>query len=208
MKTKKWNSLHNIGRHVNEPVWKPKYQWISEAIPPSFSCWLHDSGSLTKQIKNTCSEQFSVHVLSQRWAIPMLNESLRLQSNPAEYALIREVILYCGVESWVFARTIIPRKTLTGKQRHLSMLGSKPLGAILFSDPNMHRDEIEIARIDSQHALFSTAMAGHENSQNCNEIWGRRSIFYIGKHKPLLVNEVFLPNILHCQYRASKVQQV
>lgn len=201
MKTKKFNTLHNIGRHVNEPVWKPKYQWISEKIPSSFSCWLHDYGSLTKQIIKNCSEQFRVHVLKQQWAIPMLNESLRLQSSPGEFALIREVILYCGSEAWVYARTIIPRKTLSGKQRHLSMLGTKPLGAILFSDPNMHRDEIEIARINRQHDIFATAMIDYDNE--INEIWGRRSIFYIGKHKPLLVNEVFLPRILHCQYRGK-----
>jgi len=199
MKTKKFNALHNIGRHVNEPVWKPKYQWIGEKIPASFSCWLHDEGSLTKQIINACAEQFRVHVLNQHWGIPMLNESLRLQSNPGEFALIREVILYCGDEPWVYARTIMPRKTLTGKQRHLLMLGTKPLGAILFSDPNMHRDEIEIARINRQHDIFATAMTGHDDKYD--EIWGRRSIFYIGKQKPLLVNEVFLPNILHCQYR-------
>ena len=199
MKSKKFNTLHNIGRHVNEPVWKPKYQWISEKIPGSFSCWLHDKGSLTKQIINTCSEQFRVHVINQHWGIPMLNESLRLQSNPGEFALIREVTLFCGDEPWVYARTIMPRKTLTGKQRHLSMLGTKPLGAILFSDPNMHRDEIEIARINRQHDIFTIAMTGH--SDEYDEIWGRRSVFFIGKEKPLLVNEVFLPNILHCQYR-------
>ncbi|MFV1982258.1 MAG: chorismate lyase [Thiohalomonadales bacterium] len=201
MKTKKFNTLHNIGRHVKEPVWKPKYQWIGEKIPASFLCWLRDKGSLTKQIINTCSDQFRVHVIKQQWAIPMLNESLRLQCNPGEFALIREVILYCGDDPWVYARTIIPGKTLTGKQRHLSMLESKPLGAILFSDPNMHRDEIEIARITRQHDIFSTAMIGQNN--NINEIWGRRSVFFIGKFKPLLVNEVFLPNILHCQYRRT-----
>jgi len=203
MRIKKFNTLHNIGRHVNEPVWKPKYQWLGEQIPASFSCWLQDKGSLTKQIINHCSEQFRVQVVKQQWAVPMLNEALRLHSKPGEFALIREVHLYCGNESWVYARTIIPRKTLTGKQRHLAMLGTKPLGAILFSDPNLHRDEIEIARITPQHDIFSTAMAGYENKYS--DIWGRRSVFYIGKHKPLLVNEVFLPNILHCQYRASKI---
>jgi len=201
MKIKKFNTLHNIGRHVNEPVWKPKYQWINDKIPASFSCWLHDNGSLTKQIINACSEKFRIQVLNQQWQIPMLNESLRLQSNPSEFALIREVILYCGNEPWVYARTIIPRKTLTGKQRHLAMLGTKSLGSILFSDPNMQRDEIEIARILQQHELFSTAMTGHDKKYD--EIWGRRSVFFIGKSKPLLVNEIFLPNILHCQYRHS-----
>ncbi len=201
MKTKHYNSLHNIGRHVNEPVWKPKYQWFGDDIPKAFSCWLHDSGSLTKQIINACAEQFRVQVVRQQWAIPMLNESLRLRQNPAEYALIREVLLYCGTEPWVYARTIMPRTTLTGKQRHLAVLGTKPLGAVLFSDPNMLRDELEIARITSQHDIFVTAMSGYDYKQD--EIWGRRSIFYIGKQKPLLVNEIFLPNILHCQYRKA-----
>ncbi len=201
MKIQKYNSLHAIARHVDEPVWKPKYQWIGDKIPSSFSCWLHDKGSLTKQIINTCSGQFRVQVIKQQWAIPMLNESLRLQSSPGKFALIREVLLYCGNEPWVYARTIMPRATLTGKQRHLSMLGTKSLGVILFSDPNMFRSEIEIARISPQHGLYSTAMIGQDNAKT--DIWGRRSIFYIGKHKPLLVNEIFLPNILHCQYRRT-----
>ena len=123
-----------------------------------------------------------------------------------EVALIREVFLYCDDEPWVFARTVIPRSTLTGKQKYLANLGSRPLGAVLFADPNMRRDHFEVACMRPEELLYTHANQLHTDQNNIDGpdfIWGRRSAFYLS-NKPLLVNEIFLPAIAKCPTPAVK----
>jgi chorismate lyase len=52
---------------------------------------------------------------------------------------LREVYLLCDGVPWVYARTAIPRETLTGRHRRLAYLKTRPLGAMLFADPGMAR---------------------------------------------------------------------
>lgn len=161
--------------------------------PVEIAPWLFDQGSLTQRILFHCQNKFRVEVLSQEWKRPMLNEALRLGIHPEHHALIREVLLYCGDTPWVFARSVLPRKTLTGRRRFLGKLGSRPLGEILFSDPNIQRDDLEVAQIKKGQRMFNCATNFLVDTPDY--VWGRRSIFYLHK-KPLLVNEVFLPSIL------------
>ena len=83
---------------------------------------------------------------------------------------------------------------MTGRQRQLAHLGNRPLGAALFADATMRRDEVEVACMRPTHRLFDTATAALGESPEM--IWGRRSVFYVGG-KPLLVNEVFLPPVFN-----------
>jgi len=162
-------------------------------IPAEISPWLFDQGSLTRKILLSCENEFRVEVLSQQWQRPMLNEALRLNVHPEHRALIREVLLYCGNTPWVFARSVLPRKTLSGRRRFIGKLGSRSLGEILFSDPTVQRDALEVAEIKKGQRMFKCATA--LLAQMPESVWGRRSVFYLHK-KPLLVNEVFLPSIL------------
>lgn len=184
---------NNFGRHVFEPVWRGHDMLMSHSVPIEYAPWLFEQGSLTRKLIQNCTKEFRVKVLSQKWQRPMLNEALRLGAHPEHLALIREVLLYCGDEPWVFARSVLPRKTLTGRRRFLGKLGSRPLGEILFSDPNIQRDELEVAEINKGQRMYrcATECLTHPPTS----VWGRRSIFYLHK-KPLLVNEVFLPAIL------------
>jgi len=125
----------------------------------------------------------------------MLNEAQCLHTQTGRRALVRQVYLYCDDRPWVFARTVIPPATLRGKERHLAHLKDKPLGAVLFTEPSMRRGEVEVASITPGQRLFHTATAHLSEPPDC--IWGRRSIFYL-HDKPLLVNEIFLPEIYRC----------
>ena len=162
-------------------------------VPADIAPWLFDEGSLTRRILFHCKDKFRVEILSQEWKRPMLYEAFRLGAHPEHLALIREVLLYCGDTPWVFARSVLPRKTLTGRRRFLGKLGSRPLGEILFSDPNIERDDLEVAKIKKCQRMYSCATNALFDAPEY--VWGRRSIFYLHK-KPLLVNEVFLPSIL------------
>lgn len=161
--------------------------------PTDIAPWLFEQGSLTRRILQHCTKNFKVEVLSQQWQRPMLNEALRLGVHPEHHALIREVLLYCDNTPWVFARSVLPRKTLTGPRRVLGKLGNRPLGEILFSDPKIQRDALEIAQIKKEQRMYSCATDCLSSPPDF--VWARRSVFHLHK-KPLLVNEVFLPLIL------------
>lgn len=165
---------------------------MGRKIPENIVPWLFDQGSLTRRILLNCNGQFRVEVLSQNWQRPMLNEAVRLGVHAEQYAFIREVLLYCGDVPWVYARSVLPHKTLTGKRRRLGKLGNRPLGEILFSDPNIQRDDLEVAEIKHEQRMFHKATQCLDIKPQ--SIWGRRSVFHWHK-KPLLVNEVFLPEI-------------
>jgi chorismate--pyruvate lyase len=179
--------------HISEPVWRRHEMLMHHEVPAEIAPWLFEQGSLTRRILLHCNNKFRVEVLSQKWQRPMLNEALRLDAHPEHYALIREVLLYCGDTPWVFARSVLPRKTLTGPRRFLGKLGNRPLGEILFSDPNIMRDDLEIAEIKKGQRMYRCATECLHNPPDF--VWGRRSVFYLHK-KPLLVNEVFLPSVL------------
>ena len=85
---------------------------------------------------------------------------------------------------------------MNGKHRRLRYLGDRPLGGYLFSNPGLNRSAQQIARINRTDPLFEFATSGSE--RECEQIWGRRSLFTIDE-KPLLVSEFFLP-VLFEQY--------
>ena len=167
-------------------------------IPDYTRSWLLDSASLTLRIKNHCRGKqlgdFSVKLLHQGMAIPSNDEVQRLKLKHRHYALIREVLLYCGDTPVIFARTVIPVKTLTGPQRQLAHLGNRPLGEFLFAQPALQRDAMEVTALTNGHQLYDSAVQNLHKRPD--QLWARRSIFRL-RHKPLLVAEVFLPDLLN-----------
>jgi len=107
-------------------------------------------------------------------------------------AIVREVELLCNGHPWVFARSLIPATSLQGGARRLAHLGDRPLGAILFADPLVTRGATQVARLQPKHSLFTSAVANVE--QSVNELWGRRTVYHYAAY-PILVNEIFLPEI-------------
>ncbi len=147
--------------------------------------WLLDTGSLTQRLIQASDGQFRVAIQRQALLPTYLSEAKLLDIDPRQLALVREVILYGREQPWVFARSIIPQSTLTGRLRALKNLDSRPLGQLLFNDPSMHRDPIEVSHIRKHHRFLPeqlTLKASH---------WGRRSRFFLDD-KAILVSEVFL----------------
>jgi len=178
---------------AGEPCWLDWRQVRHARVPDALRSWLCDRGSLTARLKCTCQPQcFQVRLLHQGWGRPLYSEARVLSSRPGEIAIVREVELHCGGVPWVFARTLIPVSSLRGSARRLTHLGERPLGEVLFSDRRMQRGAMEMARLSPRHRLFQIAVA--HLPERPGVIWGRRTLFYIGRH-PLLVNELFLPDI-------------
>jgi chorismate--pyruvate lyase len=185
-----------LGKHRLEPRWQAHSPIARHGASDELLDWLLDPTSLTRRLQQTCGGEFRVEPTGQFWQRPMLNEAQALGVLPHERCFVREVRLLCDDQPWVYARTVIPVRTLTGPRRRLSRLGKKPLGALLFADPSMYRSGIEIAKLAPGQPLFARATAGL--SQVPASIWGRRSAFFLN-HRPLLVSEIFLPAICQAQ---------
>jgi len=168
-------------------IWGQRRRCIHLRPPAVSADWLFDPASLTGRIVATCKGQFSVRVLSVQRGFPRLDETLALGMRARNQALVRQVLLCCDGEPWVYARTVIPLTSLRGKLRGLTRLGNKPLGAVLFADRTMRRGEIEVTRLTAQHACYAAMQTGTRES-----VWGRRSVFHL-YNRPLLVSEFFLP---------------
>ncbi|MEE9492760.1 MAG: chorismate lyase [Gammaproteobacteria bacterium] len=169
--------------------WLPEACYFYAQIPVALSGWLRDRSSLTDRLRGCCKEPFSVQVVDQGWGNPALHESRALGIQHGERAMVREVLLMCGTRPTVFARTVIPVRTLSGRERRLAFLGNRPLGAYLFTDPSMHRGAVEISRLTAGNDIYQRAVSGLRKKPQT--VWGRRSVFFLSD-KPLLVSEFFL----------------
>ena len=161
---------------------------VSSQVP---ACWrrcLLDRGSLTARLLAASGGDFRVEVLRQQVGRAQLAESRLLGLPPGRRAIIREVLLHGRDTPWVYARSILPMSTLTGRQRRLKRLDNRPLGALLFADPGMRRGTLQVGRV----AAASLPLAGSV-SEDPEPLWGRRSVFLLDG-KPLLVSEIFLPD--------------
>ena len=167
--------------------------WLSSSrchlgrLPATVRPWLLDEGSLTARLIKASAGQFRVLVLNQHSAIPLAHERKALGLPPRQRALVREVLLICNDQPWVFARSIFPRHTLSGELAYLRKLKNQSLGALLFKDPNLTRQPFEIAQAQARHFGVPSHIA-----QQSEQLWGRRSVFAL-HHKPILVQEIFLP---------------
>lgn len=168
-------------------VWLPK--------PPgsgAYRHWLVHRGSLTQRLRAHC-HRFAVEGVRQQWARPLPDESLLLKMRSHERALLREVRLCCDGNTVVFAHSVLPRHSLRGEWRDLGRLGAKPLGAALFANPHVVRKPLQFRKLLPHHALYARAAAGLAEKPAC--LWARRSVFLL-RDAPILVTEVFLPEVL------------
>ncbi len=180
-------------KSFGEPVWMDVNARAAVAVPDHIYAWLKDPASLTRRVTDACNGSFSVRVRFQGWGKAMNSESRLLRLRLRETCLIREVELLCNDEPQVFARTLMPVKSLHGAARRLFHLRNKPLGKVLFADPRTRRKQLQIARFLPQHKSFQSAVSHLEEMPE--ELWGRRTLFlYAGKQ--ILVNEVFLPTLV------------
>ncbi len=176
LRAMKYESL--ISRYLSQsyPQWSSRNQRQYFTVPKAWRKTLFDSHSLTAQLIAISDGDFSVQVLWQGWRRINRQEAqlLSCKGKPG-IAWCRDVALKVKGKPRVFARTCMPKSTLTGYESQLKNLGDKPLGAFLFNHPHMTRGEMSSYRI------------GHND---LSLAWARRSVFYLN-HKPILVTEAF-----------------
>ena len=154
--------------------------------------WLVHVGSLTERLRRRCAE-FRVVLLRQELARPGDDERRILHLAHRDLAWVRDVLLLCGGRPVVFAHSVLPRSGLRGGWHLFAGLGARPLGAILFTDPLVRRMPFAFNRLDPRHPLYH--LAARAAGDPGGALWARRSAF-LRRGKPILVTEVFLPEIL------------
>ncbi len=175
--------------HPQNPTWQDFNICFGQKLPHAKREWLLDNGSLTKRLIKKSNGGFSVSVLSQHWARAQDSEYRLLGVARKQRCLIREVLLLCHQQPWVYARSALPETSLTGQLRHLRHFDNRPLGQLLFNTPGLKRSNFQIARL--KPADLPLAAQAQLDDQNTT-LWGRRSRFVL-YNKPLLVSEIFLP---------------
>ena len=150
--------------------------------------WLFDASSLTARLVNLCGKDFSVKVISQQWQTIDAEEAAAMSLQDERSALVRQVFLCCGDRPLVYARTVIPKVTVQGARRRYANMGNRPLGAMLFSDRTMRREDVQVAELPASHET-------NQYIESDGPVWGRRSVFRVSG-RPLMVCEYFLPELL------------
>ena len=170
----------------SDPFWR-----LSPAASGRYRPWLTDRGSLTARIASRCPG-VRVELLFQGLRRADRDERFLFASRRTR-VLVREIFLYCGERPVVFAHTILHPNALCGAWRSVAKLGNRPLGAALFADPRISRYPLRQSKLAAGHEL--TRRVKELRPQLTRALWARRSLFRL-HDSPILVTEVFLPDIL------------
>lgn len=154
--------------------------------------WLTNRGSLTARIAQRCPG-VRVEVLFQGLRRPDRDERFVFVHGRRARVLVREVLLVCDDRPVVFAHTVVDPADLSGPWRSVATLGTRPLGAALFADPRIHRYPLRSRKVGWHHELHRRVSASVRGLPP--RLWARRSLFRM-HDSPILVTEVFLPEIL------------
>lgn len=150
--------------------------------------WLFEPHSLTVKLKSR-AQVFSVKVLSEK-IFDLTLEQKALLGCEASTALNREVLLLCDNIPMVYAQSWLPDNQLSNQPKNpLHNMGDRPLGDVIFQNPELVRKEIEVARFDTEHPIQQLAS---QLNLPIQKLLGRRSVFSL-KGYNFLVCEVFLP---------------
>lgn len=172
---------------------------IHQQLPASpVRDWLLHAGSFMQKLKRSGATNSHVDVLYEAWEQPDSQERWCLGLPARTRVFVREVLIRSNEGVWMFARTVFPHQTLTGKEKQLSQLKSRSLGSKLFRDKTMRRGPFEFALIKQGNPWYTKI---HQSMPSQTQAyWARRSVFYL-KQKKLLLVEVFLsPSLIESRY--------
>ena len=167
--------------------------------PRKWQPWLSDTGSLTQKIESAIGQKPEVQVLRDCPQTLNSDES-RYFHFKLRRCRVREVLLCSNGIPLVMAHSVIPTLSSSGTNHAVLRLGTKPLGAVLFSKtrkPPKAKPPRDIAQFDKRSELWKKS-AKHFSGLS-SPLWTRRTLYHLKGH-PILVNEIFLPALLDTTY--------
>ncbi len=174
------------------PRWLINQKFRRQQLTPELQSWIYEVNSLTQRLRANFGQSVGVSILYQGWRRPYIDEARRLNLAGNQCALIREVVLHAHQQPLILARSIIPKATIAVANRNLSHLGTRPLGEVIFSYPNLQRLNLDI----TQTPLCHWSSAARNRFELSHAIWGRRTIYAIPT-ETMLVSEFFLPALIN-----------
>lgn len=149
---------------------------------------LTEQDSLTELMKSLMGAAPTLDCLSEGRAKVSSDERQLLDIPARQVAHVREITMGTPHNQWLFARTVIPKRTLAREANRLSRMRKVPLGKVLFGQLKAQRTQMRLDLVFAEEV----------NLQQFNiapdfPLWQRRSIFQLNTGK-LLISEIFLPN--------------
>lgn len=167
--------------------------WLTKPMNSGpYRSWLIERSSLTRRLQRA-SGAFAVKPVLFCKCRALPEEGRLLKLRPWQKAWVREVYLDCNHVPAVFAHSVLPFSSLSGRWQGLGRLGSRSLGTALFSDPRVKRTPLAYKKLASRHPLYGKAVRSLSNPPSA--LWARRSVFFLGD-SAIMVTEIFLPQVL------------
>jgi chorismate lyase len=173
--------------------------------PPSWPVWARSwaktSGSLTQRLVGL-SKGFKVEPVAQGKVLVKHRPGLKRRSATGQVMRQRLVRLHVNNMPVVLAQTLVEIDGPINDWHFWRGLGSRSLGTVLFSDPQVKRGDLYFARLPYHQPwvqrLLSSAMKNEMNRQGRpGRVWYARCARFSRKSNrtPLWVMEVFLPQL-------------
>jgi fumarylpyruvate hydrolase len=176
--------------------WSPLAE-VAGRVPPDLLSWLAEPGLLTARVRALCGPAMGFRRLGrlrEAELSPSLRERLSVRDATC---LLREIEFSSDGDRIVFAQTVLPASTVE-RYPWLSELGDSPLGEALRQvDDPLDREPLEYAQLEMGHPLADAARLANGDAP----LWARRAVYRLGG-LPILVQEVFLPELLRVQATA------
>lgn len=164
-------------------------KYMNNSIPGGLVSWLSDAGSFMQRLKRYGIENAQVRVLREGWSLPAIAEQVALDLPSNTSVWVREVVIHSDKTIWMFARTVIPKKTLDDEELQLQNLRNRSLGSVLFAYPDLVRGEFDYFGVESGTDLYEKIQLDVPMCVTDLK-WARSSVFTL-RNKSLLLTEVF-----------------
>lgn len=176
--------------HPASPGWSTRLHVAPSRLSSFWRSWLFDQGSLTTRLVELNQGEFSVEVSYEGYTRPTAAECKELRLSSSARIWSREVVLKLGSCPVVYARTVVPQRSLKGPARQLRFLGNQSLGTFLFAQPSLRRSPLKVSRCQSERSASQLDVK-----------WCRRSVFHIFG-RPLMVSEAFTHQFQQLAYQS------
>lgn len=162
------------------PDWRPLGAAALCCVPATLRPWLADGGSLTAALRRALAGALDCTLLAHGWRAADADEARLLGQAPGSRLYWRQVRFSHAGRALLIGHTLAPPAMLAACPA-LRWLGDRPVGELLFVDPAIRRERIELARPGSAALLALPAALA-----------ARRALVPAGRGR-LLVSEHFLP---------------
>lgn len=160
--------------------------------PASTNHYLSYSHSCTQLLKELSANQVMINLLSEDWGKLLDHEKEYIPGQLTQQNWVRSTYWTFKAESWLLARVVLPYETIKQDSQLLTQLGNKPIGEIIYQQPQILRQQIEVAPLDqTPYYHYFNSMIAVTNEMLSSQPMVRRSLLYF-HCKPILVVEIFL----------------